>query len=63
MKVKLKKDKMDNAFSYRGFSIEDWAALNKGKTVEVDKISKHAVNFVEEVKGVKVKTKVNEGDK
>ena len=54
---------MDNAFSYRGFSIEDWAALNKGKTVEVDKISKHAVDFVEEVKGVKVKTKVNEGDK
>tara|TARA_R110002012_G_scaffold303521_1_gene505313 strand:- start:1696 stop:1893 length:198 start_codon:yes stop_codon:yes gene_type:complete len=65
MKVKLKGEKMDSSFSYRGFSTEDWAALNKGEVVEVDTISKHAVGLVEEVKGVttKSKTKTSEGDK
>ena len=65
MKVKLKGKKMDNSFSYMGFSTEDWAALNRGEVVEVDTISKHAVDWVEEVKGTatKSKTKTSEGDK
>tara|TARA_R100000278_G_scaffold116677_1_gene96204 strand:+ start:2774 stop:2962 length:189 start_codon:yes stop_codon:yes gene_type:complete len=62
MKIKLKDKKMDNAFSYRGFSIEDFNSLNKGDMVEVDFIPKHAKDFVKEVSSSS-KPKVNKGDK
>tara|TARA_R100001509_G_C4775849_1_gene184591 strand:- start:402 stop:626 length:225 start_codon:yes stop_codon:yes gene_type:complete len=62
MKIKLKDKKMDNAFSYRGFSIEDFNSLNKGGVVEVDFIPKHAKDFVKEVSSSS-KPKVNKGDK
>tara|TARA_B100001939_G_scaffold226600_1_gene195044 strand:- start:5080 stop:5265 length:186 start_codon:yes stop_codon:yes gene_type:complete len=61
MKIKLKDKKMDNAFSFRGFSEEDWKALNDGKSIEVDNISKHAKDFVVEVSPKKIKD--SKGDK
>ena len=60
MKIKLKgKQSMDSAFSYRGFSIENWNKLNSGKTVEVDSIPKHSEDLVEEVKSSNSSPKKN----
>ena len=52
MKIKLKgKQSMDSAFSYRGFSIENWNKLNSGKTVTIDSIPLKCreLNKIEEV--------------
>ena len=62
MKIKLKDKKIDNSFSYRGLSKEDWKSLNNGKVIEVDSVSKYAKDFVVEVSPKKV-SKAKEGDK
>ena len=49
MKIKLIDKKMDNAFSYRGFSIEDFNSLDKGGVVEVSSIPKHAKEYVKDL--------------
>ena len=62
MKIKLKKDKQipENSgwcFMKRGYDEQLIEDLNNGKTVNVDKVHKNAVDLITEVKKQKQETK------
>lgn len=69
MKIKLKKEALDNgglcsSGSHQGFPKNLWVELNSGKTIEVDSIPPKAVDQVEEVSTIaKSKASSKKGDK
>jgi len=62
MKVKLKKEfkGIPSSNSLCGFKLDDWSALNRGESVELDEIPSAGSDFVETVNKPKAKSK---GDK
>ena len=43
--------------SYKGLTIEDWEAFNRGETVELDKVPEAAKEFLEKVNSSKKESK------
>lgn len=43
--------------SYKGLNKEDWAAFNRGETVDLDEVPEAAKDFLEEVKSSKKESK------
>ena len=62
MKIKLKKEfkGIPSSGSLCGFKLDDWSALNRGESVDVDSIPPAGNQFVEEINKPKTKSK---GDK
>ena len=48
---------IDQFESYKGLNIEDWNALNKGKSVDLDKVPEAAKDFLEKVTPSKKESK------
>ena len=60
MKIKLKKETLDNgglcsSSSHQGFNKENWLKLNKGEEIEVEQIPENSIGQVEEVSSGKTK--------
>lgn len=54
MMAKYKAKKYINeSDSYKGLTIEDWEAFNRGETVELDKVPEAAKGYIEKEKNKK----------